>query len=65
MFLPFAVVMVGLFVFTFLYIPETKGKTFEEVAAIWRPKSAVITTNSDLQVATTRVEPPVIESYRF
>ncbi|BFZ11149.1 hypothetical protein BsWGS_14188 [Bradybaena similaris] len=64
-FLPFAVVMLGLFVFTFLYIPETKGKTFEEVAAMWRPKSAANTNNSDLQVAPAKIEPPVIESYRF
>ncbi|XP_005102920.2 solute carrier family 2, facilitated glucose transporter member 1 [Aplysia californica] len=34
-FLPFTVLLVLFFIFTFFKVPETKGKTFKEVAAIW------------------------------
>nr|QZU27267.1 GLUT-1 [Onchidium reevesii] len=37
-FLPFTGLLVLFFLFTFFFVPETKGKTFEEVSALWRTK---------------------------
>ncbi|BFZ16244.1 hypothetical protein BsWGS_19283 [Bradybaena similaris] len=41
-FLPFTVLLVLFFLYTFFVAPETKGKTFEEVTSLWRknPNSA-------------------------
>ncbi|XP_059170673.1 glucose transporter type 1-like [Physella acuta] len=38
-FLPFTVLLVLFFIFTFYKVPETKGKTFDEVTALWRNDS--------------------------
>ncbi|RUS87727.1 hypothetical protein EGW08_004473 [Elysia chlorotica] len=35
-FLPFTVLLALFVTFTFLKVPETKGKTYEEIAALWR-----------------------------
>lgn len=34
-FILFAVLLLGFSVFTYLRVPETKGKTFEEIAAVF------------------------------
>ncbi|CAL1541319.1 unnamed protein product [Lymnaea stagnalis] len=40
-FLPFTFLLVLFFIFTFYKVPETKGKTFEQVSAMWREDVAV------------------------
>lgn len=37
-FIIFAVLLFGFTIFTYLRVPETKGKTFEEIAAVFRGK---------------------------
>ncbi|KAK7443983.1 hypothetical protein BaRGS_00040431, partial [Batillaria attramentaria] len=37
-FLPFTGFLVLFFIFTFIYVPETKGCTFEEISQVWRAK---------------------------
>ncbi|GFO26825.1 solute carrier family 2 facilitated glucose transporter member 1 protein [Plakobranchus ocellatus] len=39
-FLPFTVLLALFVTFTFLRVPETKGKTFEEITSIWREKKS-------------------------
>lgn len=36
MFILFAVLLLSFTVFTYLRVPETKGKTFEEIAAVFQ-----------------------------
>lgn len=36
MFILFAVMLFGFTVFTYLRVPETKGKTFEEIAEVFK-----------------------------
>ena len=34
-FVPFTCLLVIFFIFLFIYLPETKGKTFEEIATLF------------------------------
>ncbi|KAH9509590.1 Solute carrier 2, facilitated glucose transporter member 1 [Bulinus truncatus] len=36
-FLPFTGLLLLFWIFTFLFVPETKNKTFEQVTALWKP----------------------------
>ncbi|XP_046555295.1 solute carrier family 2, facilitated glucose transporter member 1-like [Haliotis rubra] len=35
-FLPFTVLLVLFWIFVFMFLPETKGRTIEEISSIWR-----------------------------
>lgn len=48
-FLLFAVLLFGFTVFVYLRVPETKGKTFEEIAAMFQKKSRTPTGIAELQ----------------
>ena len=37
MFLVLTMLMIGFTVFVYLLVPETKNKTFEEIASVWQP----------------------------
>ncbi|KAK6177616.1 hypothetical protein SNE40_015678 [Patella caerulea] len=38
-FVPFAVMLAGFWLFTYIMLPETKGKTVEEISALFLPKT--------------------------
>ncbi|CAG5125327.1 unnamed protein product, partial [Candidula unifasciata] len=44
-FLPFTVLLVLFFLYTYFVVPETKGKTFEEVTALWRKNPNRVTSS--------------------
>ncbi|ESP01111.1 hypothetical protein LOTGIDRAFT_180320 [Lottia gigantea] len=46
-FLPFAAMLVGFWIFTFIMLPETKGKTVEEISEMFVVKNREININSD------------------
>ncbi|XP_051800347.1 solute carrier family 2, facilitated glucose transporter member 2 isoform X2 [Acanthochromis polyacanthus] len=48
-FILFAVLLLGFTVFTYLRVPETKGKTFEEIAAIFQKERKVHKDSIELQ----------------
>uniref|UniRef100_A0A8C4IIU7 Solute carrier family 2 member 2 n=1 Tax=Dicentrarchus labrax TaxID=13489 RepID=A0A8C4IIU7_DICLA len=58
-FILFAVLLLGFTVFTYLRVPETKGKTFEEIAAVFhkgRKKSAQSPKAAELQQLKTSTD---------
>ncbi|XP_017293909.1 solute carrier family 2, facilitated glucose transporter member 2 [Kryptolebias marmoratus] len=52
-FILFAVLLFGFTVFIYLRVPETKGKSFEEIAAIFQKKRKTSTDNAELQQLKT------------
>ena len=41
-FLPFSILLGVFWIFTFKSVPETKGKTFEEISGIFRPSQLYV-----------------------
>uniref|UniRef100_A0AAQ6A6Y8 Major facilitator superfamily (MFS) profile domain-containing protein n=1 Tax=Amphiprion ocellaris TaxID=80972 RepID=A0AAQ6A6Y8_AMPOC len=48
-FILFAVLLLGFTVFTYLRVPETKGKTFEEIAAVFQKGRKINKDSTELQ----------------
>ncbi|XP_035984464.1 solute carrier family 2, facilitated glucose transporter member 2 [Fundulus heteroclitus] len=52
-FVLFAVLLLGFTIFIYLRVPETKGKTFEEIAAVFQKKRRIPKDNAELQQLKT------------
>ncbi|KAK5600911.1 Solute carrier 2, facilitated glucose transporter member 2 [Crenichthys baileyi] len=52
-FVLFAVLLFGFTIFIYLRVPETKGKTFEEIAAFFQKKQRIPKGNAELQQLKT------------
>uniref|UniRef100_A0A146P6K2 Major facilitator superfamily (MFS) profile domain-containing protein n=1 Tax=Fundulus heteroclitus TaxID=8078 RepID=A0A146P6K2_FUNHE len=52
-FILFAVLLLGFTIFIYLRVPETKGKTFEEIAAVFQKKRRIPKDNAELQQLKT------------
>uniref|UniRef100_A0A3Q2QXT0 Solute carrier family 2 member 2 n=1 Tax=Fundulus heteroclitus TaxID=8078 RepID=A0A3Q2QXT0_FUNHE len=52
-FILFAVLLLGFTIFIYLRVPETKGKTFEEIAAVFQKKQRIPKDNAELQQLKT------------
>lgn len=46
-FLPFTVFLALFVTFTFFKVPETKGKTFEEITALWRRRKSLVNSSRE------------------
>ncbi|XP_069566715.1 solute carrier family 2, facilitated glucose transporter member 2 [Brachyistius frenatus] len=55
-FILFAVLLLGFTVFTYLRVPETKGKTFEEIAAVFHKGRRVPKDGTELQQLKTSTD---------
>ena len=57
-FLPFSAFLLLFFIFTFIYVPETKGRTFDEIATVWRGQGSNSSSakDSSYQVAYRKTE---------
>ncbi|KAM4542478.1 solute carrier family 2, facilitated glucose transporter member 2 [Odontesthes bonariensis] len=55
-FLLFAVLLLGFTVFIYLRVPETKGKTFEEIAAVFQKGRRLPKENTELERLKTSTE---------
>uniref|UniRef100_A0A8D9BTA7 Glucose transporter type 1 n=2 Tax=Cacopsylla melanoneura TaxID=428564 RepID=A0A8D9BTA7_9HEMI len=55
-FLPFSVMLAGFWLFTYKKVPETKNKTFEEIAALFRI--------DDVRPATPHENTPLVAQYQ-
>ncbi|KAL1457040.1 hypothetical protein WDU94_001716 [Cyamophila willieti] len=55
-FLPFSVMLAGFWLFTYKKVPETKNKTFEEIAALFRIE--------DVRPATPHENTPLVAQYQ-
>ncbi|KAM9355815.1 solute carrier family 2, facilitated glucose transporter member 2 [Pholidichthys leucotaenia] len=55
-FILFAVLLLGFTVFIYLRVPETKGKTFEEIAAIFQKRRRIPKDNTELQQLKTSTD---------
>lgn len=52
-FILFAVLLIGFTTFIYFRVPETKGKTFEEIAAVFQKKRKTPKDISELQQLKT------------
>lgn len=55
-FILFAVLLFGFTVFIYFRVPETKGKTFEEIAAMFQKKRKTRKDSAELQQLKTSSE---------
>lgn len=55
-FVLFAVLLLGFTVFIYLRVPETKGKTFEEIAAVFQKGRQIPKDNTELQQLKTSTD---------